>query len=166
MLSSLYNALYGFTFNLFKSLNQKVRSKLPVWRMKEETLEHVRSSVRVFKHVILPLSLLYVFVLFYFFGENVLDSMFWGIWVFFYSNFLPDFPFIYRKKTGDAKTEDLPCYKKYAILLLAPLLVWILFSGMQLNWRTAETYHNFKSLMVYGIFLCVVGFFLPLSNFP
>lgn len=98
VLSSLYNALYGFTFNLFKSLNQKVRSKLPVWRMEEETLEHVRSSVRVFKHVILPLSLLYVFVLFYFFGENALDSMFWGIWVFFYSNFLQTFPSSIERK--------------------------------------------------------------------
>ncbi|MEM3609051.1 MAG: hypothetical protein QXZ02_06515 [Candidatus Bathyarchaeia archaeon] len=158
-LTVLYNALFGFVFNFFKSLNKKVRSKLPVWRMEEETLEHVHSTVKIFKWVILPASLLYVFVEFYFFGENVLDSMFWGLLVFFYSSFLPDLPSIYRKKTKDEKAEDLPWYKKYAILLLAPLLVWILFSGIQLSWRTTETYHNFKSLTIYGFFLYLASFF-------
>jgi len=158
-LAGLYNALFGFVFNFFKSLNQKVRSKLPVWRMEEETLEHVRSSVKIFKYVVLPASLLYVFLEFYFFGENVLDSMFWGLLVFFYSSFLPDLPSIYRGKAKSGKAEDLPWYKKYAILLLAPLLVWILFSGIQLSWRTTETYHNFKSLTIYGIFLYLASFF-------
>ncbi|MGQ9641076.1 MAG: hypothetical protein ACUVUF_02975 [Candidatus Bathycorpusculaceae bacterium] len=158
-LANLYNALFGFVFNFFKSLNNKVRSKLPVWRMEEETLEHVRSSVRMFKRVILPASLLYVFLEFYFFGENALDSMFWGMLAFFYSSFLPDLPSIHRKKTKDEVAKDLSWYKKYAILLLAPLLVWILFSGMQLSWRTTETYHNFKSLTIYGVFLSILGFF-------
>lgn len=31
--------------------------------------------------------------------------------------------------------------------------------GIRLNWRTAETFHNFKSLIVYGVFLLAVGFF-------
>jgi hypothetical protein len=159
LLAGLYNALFGFVFNFFKILNQKVRSKLPVRRMEEETIEHVSSSVKMFKHIILPASLLYVFVEFYFFGENALDSMFWGLLVFFYSSFLPDLPSIYRKKMKGDKAEDLPWYKKYAILLLAPLLVWILFSGIRLSWRTTETYHNFKSLTIYEIFLYIASFF-------
>ncbi|MEM3703708.1 MAG: hypothetical protein QXX79_04755 [Candidatus Bathyarchaeia archaeon] len=133
--------------------------------MEEETLEHVNSSVKVFKWVILPSSFLYVFFVFCLFGENALDSMLWGLLVFFYSNFLPDLPSIYRRKGRNKKNEDLKWYKKYAILLFAPLLVWILFSGMRLNWRTAETYHNFKSLTVYGILLFLLGF-LAFVRFP
>ena len=159
VLIGLYNALYGFVLHSFKSINQKVRSKLPVWRMEEETLEHVHFSIKVFKWVVLPASLLYVFTNFYFFGENAFDSMFWGILVFFYSNFLPDLPSIYRRKKSNVKTEDLPWYKKYALLLFAPLLIWFLFSGMRLSWKTTETFHDFKSLTIYGAFLFILGFF-------
>jgi hypothetical protein len=62
-------------------------------------------------------------------------------------------------------TEDLPWYKKYALLLFAPLLIWVLFSGLELAWRTTETFHNFKSLTVYGTFLFVLGV-LGFVNFP
>lgn len=117
--------------------------------------------------MILPLSLAYSGGFQFALGQNVLGPMLWGIGVYFYSNFLPDLPSIYRKKKGKAETVDLPWYKKYALLLFAPLLVWLLFSGMRLSWRTIETFHNFRSLAVYGAFLFVVGFLgfaaLPLS---
>ena len=67
-----------------------------------------------------------------------------GFAVFLYSSFLPDLPSIYRKKAVDSGVEGLPWYKRSFILLFAPLLVWILFSGIRLNWRTSETYHNFN----------------------
>lgn len=159
VLTGLYNALYGFVLHSFKSINQKVRSKVPVWRMEEETLEHVHFSIKVFKWVVLPASLLYVFTNFYFFGGNVLGSALWGILLFFYSNFLPDLPSIYRRKKDNGKLEDLPWYKKYALLLFAPLLIWVLFSGMRLKWETRDTFHNFKSLTIYGTFLLMLGFF-------
>jgi hypothetical protein len=159
VLSGLYNALYGFILHSFKSINKKVRSKLPVWRMEEETLEHVHSSIKVFKWIVLPISLFYVFAVFYFFGENALGSMLWGMLIFFYSNFLPDLPSIYRRKNNNGGAEDLPWYKKYTLLLLAPLLIWVLFSGIRLTWRTTDTFHNFKSLTIYGTFLFVLGFF-------
>jgi len=159
VLTGLYNALYGFVLHSFKSINQKVRSKIPVWRMEEETLEHVHFSIKVFKWVVLPASLLYVFTNFYFFGGNVLGSVLWGILLFFYSNFLPDLPSIYRRKKDNGKLEDLPWYKKYALLLFAPLLIWVLFSGMRLKWETRDTFHNFKSLTIYGTFLLMLGFF-------
>jgi len=127
--------------------------------MEEETLEHIRSLIKVFKWIVLPASLLYVFANFYFFGENALGSVLWGILIFFYSNFLPDLPSIHRKKNYNGGTEDLPWYKKYALLLLAPLLIWILFSGIRLAWRTTDTFHNFKSLTIYGTFLFLLGFF-------
>lgn len=164
--SSLYNVFCGFVLHSFKSINRKVKSKLPVWRMKEETLEHVRFSIKVFKWIVLPASLLYVFVDLYVFKENALDSVLWGVLLFFYSNFLPDLPSIYRrKKKNNGVARDLPWYKKYVLLLFAPLLIWILFSGIQLTWRTTETFHDFKSLAVYGVFLSLLGF-LAFVNFP
>ena len=165
LLSTLYHAFFNFVLHSFKSINRRVRSKLPVWRMREETAEHVHSSIKVFKWLILPASFFYAFLMFFFFKVNVLGSMLWGLAVFFYSIFLPDLPSIYRRKAADSGGEDPPWYKRYVILLFAPLLVWILFSGIRLNWRTSETYHNFKSLTVYGIFLYVVGF-LAFIKFP
>jgi hypothetical protein len=159
VLAGLYNALFGFVLHSFKSINRKVRSKLPVWRMEEETLEHVHSSIKVFKWIVLPVSLLYLCSVFYFFGENALASVLWGLLIFFYSNFLPDLPSIYRKKKNNVKAENLPWYKKYALLLFAPLLIWFLFSGMRLGWKTTETFHDFKSLTIYGAFLFILGFF-------
>jgi hypothetical protein len=127
--------------------------------MEEETAEHIHLMIRVFKWAILPLSLLYVLADFYFFGENAFGSMFWGIVVFFYSNFLPDLPSIFRRKKSNIETGDLPWYKKYALLLFAPLLIWFLFSGIQTQWKTTETFHDLKSLTIYGAFLFMVGFF-------
>jgi len=165
MLIGLYNAIFGFVLHSFKSINRRVRLKFPVWRMEEETSEHIHLLIKVFKWAVLPLSLFYVFVDFYFFGENAFDSMLWGILVFFYSNFLPDLPSIYRRKKNNVKNEDLPWYKKYALLLFAPLLIWFLFSGIQPKWKTTETFHDFKSLMIYGAFLLILGFF-AFAKFP
>jgi len=167
MLTGLYEALYGFVLNFFKSINRKIRSKIRVWYMKKETSEHFHLLVKVFKWVVLPASLLYVCADFFFFGENALDSMFWGILIFFYSNFLPDMPSVYRRKKNNRRVEDLPWYKKYALLLFAPLFIWLLFSGIHFRWKTTETFHNFKSLTIYGTFLFLWGFFafgvLPIS---
>lgn len=155
----LHDALFGFVLHSFKGINRKVRSKFPIWRMEEETLEHVHSLIKALKWVVLPASLLYVLADFYFFKENALNSMLWGILVFIYTNFLPDLPSIYRKKENTGGTADLPWYKKYALLLFAPLLIWVLFSGIRLKWKTNETFHNFKSLIIYGTFLIILGFF-------
>lgn len=167
MFRGLYEALFGLVLHSFKSMNRKIRSRFPVWRMKEETSEHVRHSVEVFIWMIFPLSVVYVCGFQFFFGESVFGLVLWGLGVYFYSNFLPDLPSIHRKKKCEADCTDLSWYKKYVILLFAPLLVWLLFSGIRLSWRTVETYHNFRSLAIYGAFLFVVGFLgfagLPLS---
>lgn len=102
-LKTAYNFLFSFVLHSFKRINRRIRSKLPVWRIEEETLEHVNSSVKVFKWIILPSSFLYMFVVFCLFRENALDSMLWGLLVFFYSNFLPDLPSIQGKKEKQEK---------------------------------------------------------------
>lgn len=159
ILAGLRDALYGIVLEFFKGVNSKIGSKLSVRFMEKETSEHVHLLGIVFC-VVFPASLLYVFADFYYFKENALDSMLFGLLVFLYSNFLPDLPSIYRRKKDNASAKDLAWYKKYAILLLTPLLIWAFYSGIRLRWRTTESFHNFKSLTVYGAFLFLLGFFV------
>ena len=158
----IYDTFYGSVLQYFKSVNRKAGSKLPFWCMKCETFHHVYLLIKVLKWVVLPASLLYVCADFYFFGQNALDSMLWGLLIFFYSNFLPDLPSIYRRKIYrdiSLTTEDLPWYKKCALLLFAPLFIGAFFSGIPLRWKTTETFHNFKSLAIYVVFLFISSLF-------
>ena len=160
---------YASVLGYFKTANQKARVKLAFWRMKHETRNHVDLLIKVFKWVVLPASLLYVCTDLYLFGENTLDSMFLGILIFVYSSFLPDLPSIFRKKPQSYvkdKTEDLPWYKKYALLLFAPLYIFAFLGlGMRRKWKTTETFHNFKSLIIYDVFLFVLSL-LIFGAFP
>jgi len=159
----MYRSLFGFVLNFFKILNRKIGSKLVLWSMKCETLQHIDLMIKVFKCIILPASLLYVCLNFYFFRQNASYSMLLGILIFVYSNFLPDLPSIYRKKKiyrdVGVTTENLPWYKKYVLLLFAPLFIAAFLAGIRLRWETTETFHNFKSLIIYVAFLFVLGFF-------
>jgi hypothetical protein len=165
VLKGLHNALFAFILNFFESINKKIHSRLPFWRMKEETSEHVHMAVEVFELAVLPFSIFYLFWNLFFLKENAFDSMLWGIVIFFYSNFLPDITGIFWRKKEKRKIRDLAWYKKYAILLFAPLLVLILFSNVHLGWKTTEDFHNFKSLTIYGGFLLLWGF-VVFGGFP
>ncbi|MDH5532244.1 MAG: hypothetical protein OEY83_07700 [Candidatus Bathyarchaeota archaeon] len=163
-----YNFLYSFVLRFFKIVNRGVRpsySALVLWAMKRETSEHVKFLIKVFKWVVFPASILYVCAGFCFFGENALDSMFLGMLIFLYSNFLPDLPSIYRKKKENSRNEDLLWEEKYALLLFAPVFIAAFLCGVRLRWKTAETFHNFKSLTIYTAFLFVLGFF-AFVDFP
>lgn len=157
----LYNSLYFFVFHFFKTLNQKARFKISSWHMRCETSEHVNFLTKVLKWVVFPASLLYVLSDFYFFGESALDVVFLGTMLFFYSNFLPDLPSIYYgNKNFERLNEDLLWDQKCAIFLFAPLFVGAFFCGMRLKWHTTETFHNFKSLMIYATSLLLLGLFV------
>ena len=163
---SLYEDIYGLVLGYFKRVNHKVRAKISLWFMKLETFEHVHLLTKVFKWIVLPSSVLYGCAMFIFFGQNALDSILIANLLFFYSNFLPDLPAIFRRKVyrdeRDAFHEDLPMYKTYALLLFAPFFIALLFCGKKIKWRTTETFHNFKSLVVYGVFLFTLGFLVLL----
>ncbi|UCF58554.1 MAG: hypothetical protein JSV15_05660 [Candidatus Bathyarchaeota archaeon] len=164
----MYDTFYGSVLRYFRSVNRKARSGIALWSMKLETNQHLYLTIKVFKWAILPASLLYVCADFFYFGENALDSMFLGILIFFYSTFLPDFPSIFRRKAYHKArdiTEDLRSYKKYALLLFAPLFIMGFFCGMRLKWKTTETFHNLKSAIIYGAFLFALGFF-AFGDFP
>lgn len=166
---SLYERLYGLVFGYFLRVNRKVGAKIGIWFMKLETFEHVHLLTKVLKWVILPLSLTYFFTEFFLFKNNVLDSMIIGIGLFFYSNFVPDLPAIFRRKSyGDERDvlyANLSRYKTYALLLFAPFFILLLFCGKKIKWKTTETFHNLKSLTIYGSFLFVISF-IVLMVFP
>ena len=165
----LYDSLYSLVLRFFKTLNRGVKSSyssIILWAMKRETSEHINLLIKVLKWVILPASLLYVCADFCFFNENALDSMLLGILIFLYSNFLPDLPSIYRKKKKEnTRNKDLLWEEKYALLLFAPVFILAFLCGLRLKWKTAETFHNFKSLTIYTVFLFVLSFF-AFGDFP
>lgn len=117
----------------------------------------------------MPSSVLYGFAMFIFLEINALDSILLANLMFFYSNFVPDLPAIFRRKVyrdiRDTFFEDLQVHKKYALLLLVPIFILILFCGRKIKWKTTETFHNFKSLAIYGIFLFILNFLILLA-FP
>jgi len=152
----------------FKTVNRKAGKRMKFLSMKTETFEHVDSVVKVFKWVILPATFIYVSVGFCFLGENALDSALVGILLFFYSNFLPDLPAIFRKaynRDMGVMPESVPWYKTCALLLFAPLFIGLFLCGIRLGWKTIETFHNFKSLAVYVAFLSIIGFSV-FTSFP
>ncbi len=158
----MYHTLYGSVLNYFKSINRKAGSKIADWSMKCETLQHLDLLIKVSKWVVLPASLLYVFAEFHFFEQNALDSMFVGILIFFYSNFLPDLPSIFRTRVHHDERDtpkDLQWYKKYALLLFAPLFILAFFCGIRVTWKTTGTFHSFKSLTIFGTSLFILSLF-------
>ena len=159
---SLYEKLYGSVLGYFKRVNQKIGKKIPIWFMKIETFEHVHLLTKVFKWIVLPSNIIYGWTLYILWKQNTLDSIVLAVLFFFYSNFVPDLPAVFRRKVyrdeRDMFHEELPPHKSYALLLFAPFFVGLLFCGKTLKWRTTETFHNFKSLAVYGIFLVALGF--------
>jgi hypothetical protein len=161
----LHEALYNLVLAFFKNENHKANSRLTVWYMQKETSEHFRLLRKVFKWIVIPASLFYVCVSILYFGENALDSMFWGLLVFIYSSFLPDLPSIYRKKKNQNKTKNIAWYGSIALLYFAPIFIWLMFSGIKLKWNTTETFHDFKSVALYGLFLILCGF-LMFGDFP
>jgi hypothetical protein len=165
MLAGLHNALFALVLSFFENINTKIRSKLPSWRLREETFEHVRMALDVFELIVLPFSLIYLFGGMLLLKENALNSMLWGILIFFYSNFLPDLTSITRRDKKKVEGGDLPWHKKYAVLLFAPVFVLLLFSNVHLGWKTVENFHNFKSMTVYGGFLLLCGFVM-FGGFP
>jgi hypothetical protein len=157
-------ALHNIVLSFFRDVNKRIRSRLPVVEMEKETSAHLRMMIKVFAIVVVPASLLYISADFFLFGRNAIDSAMWGLLIFCYSNFLPDLPSVcWQKQTPKAK--ELRWYKKYALLLFAPLFVCFTYSGPSLGWRTAETFHNFKSVTIYGAFLLLLGL-LFFGNLP
>jgi hypothetical protein len=159
-------SLENFVQWFFRALSRKAHLKITFRKIRGETAEHVDHLSSALKKLVLPLSVCYL-CLGFFLGNNVIDSLVFSILVFVYSHFLPDLLSPFRIKNRKEKDEDRPWFKKYALLLLAPLFIFLLWGDGIPALRTTEHFHNARSLGVYSIFLLLLGLVfygnLPLS---
>jgi hypothetical protein len=158
-------SLKNFVQWFFRTLNHRTHLGIAFRKIKDETTEHVDYLSSALKKLVLPLSISYL-CLGFFLGNNVTDSLVFSILIFIYSHFLPDLlsPFRIRNRKKD---KDRPWFKKYALLLLAPLFIFLLWGDGIPLLRTTEHFHNLRSLGIYSLFLLFLGLIfygnLPLS---
>jgi len=146
----------NFVLWFFRTLNLNAHLKITLRKIRHETTEHIDYLSSTLKQVVLPLSICYL-CLGFFFGNNVVDSLFLGLVIFVYSHFLPDLLSPFRIRNRKEKNNDGTWVKKYALLFLAPIFVFLLFGDRMPAFRTVEHFHNIKSFGAYSIFLFLLG---------
>jgi hypothetical protein len=150
---------YFFNFIMFviRGIENKVHRRIVVKRV---VSEHFSFMVWTFKRVVLPISLCYLIIGFLC-QRMVFDSLVLGLIVFVYGNFLPDLDSLFIRR-GKRSVKKLSLFKKYVLLCLAPLYVYMIYFGV---WEipfsnTSKVFHNFKSAIIFGAFLFLLGFVL------
>lgn len=125
-------------------------------KMEDEIKEHFNFINWMFKRILLPLIVFYV-VMGLILNTNVFGSLFISLLMFIYSNFLPDTDFLI-KKTKD-KNKDSLWYEKYSLLFFAPIIMYYIIAGRARPLYSVEDryFHNFRTAIVWGIFLFIVG---------
>ena len=125
-------------------------------KMEDEIKEHFNFINWMFKRILLPLIVFYV-VIGLILNTNVLGSLFISLLVFVYSNFLPDTDFLIKKTRN--KSKDSLWYEKYSLLFFAPVIMYYIIAGRARPLYSIEDrcFHNFRTVVVYGIFLFIVG---------
>ncbi len=145
-----------------------VLGKIPPYarfsHFEREIKEHFSFLSVMFKRIIIPIILLYIFTGF-FLKIDIFGSLFLSMLIFIYSNFLPDVDFIVSF-TKNNKNESL-WYEKYFLLCFAPIVIYYVFVGKAKPIYSAKPriFHSTSALLVYGIFLLVVGSVFWSSNF-
>lgn len=154
-----------FILGFFRTLNRRAHLKIAFQKIRGETAEHIEHLSSALKKFVLPLSICYL-CLGFFLGNNVIDSLVFSILIFIYSHFLPDLLSPFRISNRE-KDRDRPWFKKYALLFLAPLFIFLLWGDGIPLLRTTEHFHNVRSLGIYSLFLLLLGLIfygnLPLS---
>ena len=157
MISCLHRTLYGLVLQFFVKLNRQVDTHLTPWYMEQETTAHFQLLVMTFKWLILPASVLYIFIGFWYLGVNTIDSTFWGLMLFVYSNFLPDLPAVFCRYQPRQPSQVLSASAQYLLLLFAPFFVWLVFSGISIPWQPRDTFHDITATALYALFLLGLG---------
>lgn len=124
--------------------------------MEEELKEHFNFLKWMFKRIVLPLILFYV-IMSLVFNMNAFGSLFLSLLIFIYSNFLPDADFLIKKTLQ--KNRVSLWYEKYFLLFFAPVVIYYVIGGRAKPIYSSENrcFHNFKTLVIYGFFLLIVG---------
>ena len=125
-------------------------------KVEKELEEHFNFLKWMFKRVVLPLILFYV-VMSLVFNMNVFGSLFISFIIFIYSNFLPDVDFLIKRTIQ--KNRDSLWYEKYFLLFFAPVVIYYVIRGRAKPLYSLEDrcFHNFRTVLVYGFFLLIVG---------
>ena len=124
--------------------------------LENEMKEHFNFLGWIIKRFLIPLAFLYI-VLGLILGQNLFGSLFLSSMVFLYSNFLPDMDLLIQNTKR--KVKESLWYEKYFLLFFAPLALYYSVLGRKKPLYSTQSryFHNLKSLIVYSIFLLVVG---------
>ena len=96
-------SLENFVQRFFRTLSRRAHLKMAHQKIRDETTEHIDHLSSALKKIVLPLSVCYL-CLGFFFGNNVVDSLFLGILIFVYSHFLP---ICYRLSELKTETREI-----------------------------------------------------------
>lgn len=177
MEKNIFNKLAGLADDFLALLFPR---NITIEEVGSEVLEHFEIIKFIIKRFFLPFAVIYIiagFVL----GIHVLGSLFLGLIIFLYSNFLPDMDSVFKKlnisegsklykgyvkisKKGRMliRKDETKWYEKYAVLFFAPLFIYyILFQKAKHLYTTQEKpFHNIRSLFAYSSFLLLLGIIL------
>lgn len=151
--------------------------KISIKKMGSEVKEHFQIISWAIKRIFVIIALVYIL-----FGIvlriYVLDSLFLGLIIFLYSNFLPDVDSLFKKLNISRESswykgyvkitksrkilpvaEESKWYEKYALLFFAPIFIYyrVFQKARQLYTAKERPFHNIKSLFVYASFLLLIG---------
>jgi len=137
-------------------ISKKIPSYATFKKMNEEIIEHLDFIRWVFKRITLPMVVFYVAVGLIL-GMDIFGSIFLSTLLFFYSNLLPDVDALFQK-TEDKMLDSL-WYEKYSLLFFAPMMIYYIISGRARPLYSTEekTFHNNKTIVIYGTFLFIIG---------
>lgn len=125
-------------------------------KMNKEMMEHFNFLKWAFEKMVLPIIIFYI-IFGLIFEIDVFGSIFLSLLLFFYSNLLPDVDSLFKKTRN--KMLDSLWYEKYSLLFFAPIIIYYIFSGRAkpLYSINKRPFHNFKTVIIYGAFLFVIG---------
>ncbi len=125
-------------------------------KIEGEIKEHFSFMQLVIKRILLPIILLYI-LLGLIFEINIFGTLFICMIIFLYSNFLPDLDLIV--KNTNKKSQESLWYEKYFALFFAPIIIYYILIGRAKPIYSTEKrcFHNIKSMIVWGIFLLILG---------
>ncbi|MBI2673010.1 hypothetical protein HYX19_02010 [Candidatus Woesearchaeota archaeon] len=137
-----------------------IAERIPLYihfnKVEEEIKEHFTFLKWTFKRILLPIIVFYVIVGI-FLRTNVLGSLVIALLIFLYSNFLPDIDFLMKEAKKEERVSKW--YEKYALLFFAPIVIYYILDGRKkpIYTEKGKSFHNFKTALIYGIFLFIVG---------
>ena len=122
-------------------------------KVEEEITEHFNFLGIMLKRIILPLITIYLIVALIL-KINIFGTIFISLLIFIYSNFIPDADFLIKKSKKDSLW-----YEKLLLLFFAPIIVYHIIKGeaKPIYSKQERSFHNFKSAIIWAIFLFIMG---------